>query len=256
MIETSLCYIEHNDKYLMLHRTKKEKDVNQGKWIGIGGKQEPGENMTECLKREVLEETGLKLNSFRARGIITFISEGWEPEKMFLFTSDDFEGDPESVENFTCSEGLLKWVKKDEVEGLNLWEGDRVFLKKLAQNEPFFFMRLGYVGDELTTCVVGGENFADKVYEAVAHIPYGMVTTYGEIANLAGYPGAARAVGNALHNNPYEGIIPCHRVVNAQGKLAENFCFDGPEEQARRLEDEGVKVKDGYVAGFKKQNKD
>ena len=165
---------------------------------------------------------------------------------MFLFTSSDFSGDPDTA-CFDCDEGELRWVPKEEIMDLRLWEGDRIFMKKLADDDPFFFMRLEYRGDELTECNVGAENFKERVYEETARVPRGRVSTYGEIAVMAGHPGAARAVGNALHENPYEGVIPCHRIVNASGRPASNFGFGGPEEQLKLLRKEGVEIKNGRV---------
>ena len=246
MIDSTLCYIEKDGKYLMLLRNKKEVDCNKGKWIGVGGKREPLETIPECLVREVREETGLTLRSWEPRAIIYFNSDEWEQERMFLFTSSDFSGDPDTA-RFDCDEGELRWVPKEEIMDLRLWEGDRIFMKKLADDDPFFFMRLEYRGDELTECNVGAENFKERVYEETARVPRGRVSTYGEIAVMAGHPGAARAVGNALHENPYEGVIPCHRIVNASGRPASNFGFGGPEEQLKLLRKEGVEIKNGRV---------
>ena len=246
MIDSTLCYIEKDGKYLMLLRNKKEVDCNKGKWIGVGGKREPLETIPECLVREVREETGLTLRSWEPRAIIYFNSDEWEQERMFLFTSSDFSGDPDTA-RFDCDEGELRWVPKEEIMDLRLWEGDRIFMKKLADDDPFFFMRLEYRGDELTECHVGAENFKERVYEETARVPRGRVSTYGEIAVMAGHPGAARAVGNALHENPYEGVIPCHRIVNASGRPASNFGFGGPEEQLKLLRKEGVEIKNGRV---------
>ena len=248
---TTLCYIEKDDKYLMLHRNKKENDENAGKWIGIGGHIEKYESITECLIREVREETGLILRNYRARGIVDFISDEWGEEKMFLFTADEFDGmlntQPDGTVEDVCNEGELRWVKKSDVMDLELWEGDRIFLEELANDAPFFFLELRYQADSLVSHTLGGKTFAEQVYQAVSRIPAGKVATYGEIACLSGHPGAARAVGTALHKNPYEGIIPCHRVVNARYELADEFVFGGPGEQQRRLEAEGVKVVNGRV---------
>ena len=144
MKNTTLCYISKGDKVLMLHRTKKQDDVNEGKWIGVGGHLEPGESKEMCVKREVWEETGLTLNSLKYRGVIDFFPDRYESERMFLFTSDDFDG-----EMHECDEGDLKWVEKDQVMNLNLWEGDRIFLKYLVDDEPFFHLKLFYEGDKL-----------------------------------------------------------------------------------------------------------
>lgn len=118
MIQTTLCYIEQDEKYLMLHRVSKEKDINKDKWIGVGGKFEYGESPEECLLREVKEETGLTLLNYRLRGILTFSCDEIDPEYIFLYTSDKFEG-----EITTCDEGALEWVKKKDILSLNLWEG-------------------------------------------------------------------------------------------------------------------------------------
>ncbi len=135
---TTLCYLEKGDCYLMLHRIKKQQDINKGKWIGVGGHLEGIETPGECLVREVREETGLILNSFRYRGIITFIYADIL-EYMFLFTSDDFTG-----ELGECDEGELAWIPKEEILSLNIWEGDTIFLKKLLENEDFFSLKLIY----------------------------------------------------------------------------------------------------------------
>lgn len=128
----------------MLHRVKKHHDLNQGKWIGVGGKFKEGESPVDCLLRECLEETGLSLTSFRFRGIVTFVSDQAPTEYMFLFTADQWSG-----ELHDCSEGVLQWVDKDKVPQLNLWEGDRIFLRYLDENRPFFFLTLRYHGDKL-----------------------------------------------------------------------------------------------------------
>ena len=142
---TTLCYIENNDCYLMLHRTKKKKDVNKDKWIGVGGHAEGNETPQECLIREVKEETGLLLTSYKFRGLITFISDEYEAEMMRLFTADGYTG-----ELITCDEGELEWVKKSDVPQLPTWEGDAQFLKLLLEDEKrFFAMKLRYEGERL-----------------------------------------------------------------------------------------------------------
>ena len=141
---TTLCYIEKDNKYLMLHRTKKQNDANQDKWIGVGGKFEADETPQECLLREVYEETSLILTSYSLRGIVTFISDEWETEYMFLFTSSEFEGQVSD-----CDEGELVWIDKNELMNLNLWEGDKIFLKLLTEDVGFFSLKLKYRGDEL-----------------------------------------------------------------------------------------------------------
>ncbi len=143
---TTLCYIENDHgEYLMLHRTKKQNDLNAGKWIGVGGKFETDETPEECLLREVYEETGLTLTRYRFRGIVTFLSNEWEGEYMHLFTADKYEGTL-----CDCNEGELAWVPKNDVLKLNLWEGDHIFLRELLKNDRFFSLKLSYTGDVLT----------------------------------------------------------------------------------------------------------
>lgn len=136
---TTLCYIEHDDSYLMMHRTKKEKDINKDKWIGIGGHFEYGESPDECLLREVDEETGLTLTSYTARGVITFIYGENVVEYMHLYTADGFTG-----EIHECDEGELVWVPKEKVMELPIWEGDKIFLRFLNERKDFFSLKLVY----------------------------------------------------------------------------------------------------------------
>lgn len=149
---TTLCYMEQDGKYLMMHRVKKEHDINEGKWIGVGGHFEPGESPEECLLREVKEETGLTLTSWQFRGIVTFTSDDCPTEYMCLYTADRFEGTLRE----DCREGVLEWVPKEEVMKRRLWEGDRVFLKLLTEEAPFFSLKLSYENDRLTECVLDG----------------------------------------------------------------------------------------------------
>lgn len=144
MINTTLCYIEKNNKYLMLHRTKKENDLNEGKWIGVGGKFEKDETPEECLLREVKEETGLTLTNYKMRAVITFISNEWETEYMYLFTADEFTGNLVG-----CDEGELEWIDKKKIPLLNIWEGDKIFLEKLLADSTFFTLKLVYEGNKL-----------------------------------------------------------------------------------------------------------
>ena len=152
MTTTTLCYIENDNKYLMLHRVKKKNDINEGKWIGVGGHVEYQESPEECLVREVKEETGLTLTSWKFRGIVTFISEDWNTEYMCLYTADGYEG-----EIIPCNEGVLEWIRKEDLLKLNLWEGDKIFLKLLQENAPFFSLKLAYKGDVLTEAVLDGK---------------------------------------------------------------------------------------------------
>lgn len=155
MKNTTLCYIEQNGCYLMLHRVKKHQDPNAGKWIGVGGKFEENESPDECLVREVKEETGLTLTRWHCRGIVTFVSDEWPTEYMHLFTADGFEG-----QLADCDEGELAWVKKEDVPALRLWEGDRVFLELLTKEEPFFLLKLIYRGEALAGAVLNGRTLA------------------------------------------------------------------------------------------------
>lgn len=151
---TTLCYIEKDDKYLMLHRVKKENDLNKDKWIGVGGKFEEGETPEECLLREVKEETGLTLTSYKFRGIITFLSDEWGCEYMHLFTADEYQGELPEERMRECDEGELVWVPKSEIENLHLWEGDKIFLRLLEEREEFFSLKLRYEGDTLVESVL------------------------------------------------------------------------------------------------------
>ena len=153
MLNTTLCYITRGNDVLMLHRIKKEKDLNKDKWIGIGGKFEEGESPDECLLREAMEETGLKLTTWRCRGIVTFLTNGpWEGEYMYLFTADGFEGQLKE-----CDEGQLEWISREKLGSLPKWEGDKIFLDLLWQDAPFFLLTLRYNGDKLVEAVLNGE---------------------------------------------------------------------------------------------------
>ena len=144
MLNTTLCYIEKDNKYLMLHRVKKVNDLNHDKWVGIGGKCIENETPDECLLREVKEETGLTLTEYRLRGIVTFLSDKWEGEYMYLYTATDYTG-----EMIECDEGNLEWVDIDKVCDLPIWEGDKLFFEELRRDRGFFTMMLRYEGDDL-----------------------------------------------------------------------------------------------------------
>ena len=144
MKQTTLCYIEKNDSYLMMHRVKKENDINRDKWVGVGGKLEAGESPEDCLLREVREETGLVLKQFQYRGFITFISNKWGCEYMHLFTATEYEGEIKE-----CEEGNLEWVPKSKIDELHLWEGDKIFFRLLEENAGFFSLKLCYQDDNL-----------------------------------------------------------------------------------------------------------
>lgn len=144
MINTTLCYIEKDDKFLMLHRVKKKNDINHEKWIGVGGKFEKDETPEECLLREVKEETGLTLTKYQFRGVVTFISNEYETEYMYLFKGEEYTG-----EMIECDEGELVWVPIEDVFSLNIWEGDKIFLELLAKKDYVFNLKLRYEGNTL-----------------------------------------------------------------------------------------------------------
>ena len=154
MDNTTLCYLERGDEYLLLHRTKKKNDLNRDKWTGVGGHFETGESPEECMKREVWEETGLTVTSYRYRGIVTFVSDGYT-EYMHLFTADGWTG-TEKV----CDEGDLEWMQKKKFAALPMWEGDKIFLDLLEQNAPFFSLKLIYEKDRLTGAILNGKEIA------------------------------------------------------------------------------------------------
>lgn len=143
MICTTLCYLEREKKYLMLYRNKKKVDMNHGKWIGVGGHIEEGETPEACVQREVYEETGFTLKNFSLCAKLHFyIDEVYE--LCYLYISRDFVGELKE-----CDEGELKWIPKDEILKLNLWQGDILFLKRLLKDESYFEMKLTYIKDDL-----------------------------------------------------------------------------------------------------------
>lgn len=148
---TTLCYLERDNQYLMLHRISKKNDVNKDKWIGVGGHFEGKESPEECLIREVKEETGLTLTSYRFRGIVTFICDDYPVEFMCLYTADGFEGELKE-----CDEGKLEWVDKDRLMELELWEGDKIFFRLLQEEAPFFSLKLAYENGVLKEAVQDG----------------------------------------------------------------------------------------------------
>ena len=152
MINTTLCYIEKDGKYLMLHRVKKVNDLNQDKWIGIGGKFEDKESPEECNQREVFEETGLTVKNARYCGIVTFVSDKWETEYMHIFHSDSFTGTVKE-----CDEGNLEWIDKKALYSLPIWQGDKIFLNLIEQQVSFFSLKLVYEGERLTDAILNGE---------------------------------------------------------------------------------------------------
>lgn len=153
MKNTTLCYVERDDCWLMLHRVKKERDANRDKWIGLGGKCEEGESPEDCVLREVYEESGLTLLHPRYRGLVSFISDRWPTEYMHLFTAHRFSG----AVNWACGEGTLEWVPKAQVPALPIWAGDKIFLRLLEEGAPFFSLKLVYRGERLEQAVLNGE---------------------------------------------------------------------------------------------------
>lgn len=153
---TTLCYIEQNDHVLMLHRIKKANDINKGKWIGVGGKFEHNESPDDCLLREVQEETGLTLDRWQLRGIVTFIYNDMDAEYMFLYTATAFHG----TLHDNCREGVLKWIPQKEVADLALWPGDRIFFRLLREAVPAFSLKLIYCGDQLIEAFLNGQPVA------------------------------------------------------------------------------------------------
>ena len=147
MVNTTLCYIERDGEYLMIHRVKKKNDMNHDKWIGVGGKFEGGESPFDCARREILEETGVKVTDLKYRGIVTFVSDEFGTEYMHLFTARGYTGEID----YNCDEGRLEWVKKERVRELPIWEGDKIFLDLLDTEERFFSLKLEYEGDSLVS---------------------------------------------------------------------------------------------------------
>lgn len=151
LLQTTLCYLEQDGCYLMLHRVKKKNDVNKDKWIGVGGKFEPGEDALACAMREVLEETGYTMDHPRYRAMVDFYCPPWQPERMHLYTCDAFSGTPHP-----CNEGDLVWVPRDQVQALPIWQGDKIFFDLLDRDAPFFHLELFYQGEALVRAVLDG----------------------------------------------------------------------------------------------------
>ena len=151
MKNTTLCYIERDGCYLLLHRIKKKNDLNQDKWIGVGGKFEDKESPEDCALREIREETGLTVTRWQYRGIVTFVSDRWETEYMHLFTADEFTGQLKE-----CDEGVLEWIAWKRMLELPHWKGDRIFLRLMRQNVPFFSLKLRYEDERLMEATLNG----------------------------------------------------------------------------------------------------
>ena len=152
MINSTLCYLERGDEYLMLHRVKKKNDMNHDKWLGVGGKFEDKESPEDCILRECLEDTGLTLTDYRYCGLVTFVSDEYPTEYMHLFTATGWTGTPKE-----CDEGVLEWIKKADLLSLPMWEGDKIFLRLLDEERPFFSLKLQYSGETLVLAVLDGQ---------------------------------------------------------------------------------------------------
>lgn len=156
MLNTTLCYIERGDEWLLLHRVKKANDLNRDKWIGLGGKFLPGETPEQCVLREVREEAGLTLTRYRYRGLVTFVSDRFPAEYMHLFTAQEFRG-----EISECDEGELEWIPKSTFAALPQWEGDKIFLRLLEEGAEFFTLVLQYRGESLVRAVLNGRRLPE-----------------------------------------------------------------------------------------------
>ncbi|MBR1849877.1 MAG: 8-oxo-dGTP diphosphatase [Bacteroidales bacterium] len=162
MKQTTLCYLDNGTQYLMLHRVKKANDASHDKWIGVGGKCEGDESPDECMVREVREETGLEVTRWRYRGIVTFVSDTWPSEYMHLFTATTWRG----ILADDCREGDLAWIDKSRLGSLELWEGDRLFLRLLLdEGAPFFSMKLVYRADTLVEARIDGRELSFQSQE-------------------------------------------------------------------------------------------
>ncbi len=240
---TTLCYIEKDNKYLMLHRIKKENDINHDKWIGVGGKFEWGESPEECLLREVKEETGYTLTAWKYRGIITFVYGEDIVEYMSLFTADGFEGT-----TIDCNEGVLEWVEKDRISELNLWEGDRIFFRLLEEREDFFSLKLIYnMEDVLMRAVLDGKelelteekepdierinNYTDNRFSEKALNQHGAFVVNGVFLYEVLITGTSEAVITGENRKYYEAVIEYFRFFaehittfrDAQGNMVKQY---------------------------------
>ncbi len=155
LLKTTLCYFEKDGCYLMLYRNKKKNDLNEGKWIGVGGHVEVGETPLRCVKREFLEETGMRLTRYAYRGYVDFLNDKYPPERMYLYVGKQAEGELKE-----CDEGELRYIKKEKVGELSLWEGDKIFLPLLLQDDGVFHLSLYYHGDELIEAI--GPSYEEK----------------------------------------------------------------------------------------------
>ena len=207
----TLCYLEKDDKFLMLHRTKKENDVNKGKWIGVGGKLEKDETPLQCIKREIKEETGFDAHDLEYRGLVVFNYNDNPPEYMFVYNCKNFSG--EILDN--CKEGVLKWIDKNELFDLNIWEGDRIFLSLILNNSPFFYLTLNYNNDKLISHELEFKDDGYSVFEVF--IPEDYINNV--ISSLGRY--------NLLKEGNYDNVYASIDVIGHWTTLPGANPFDG-----------------------------
>ena len=203
---TTLCYLEKGERYLMLHRVKKENDLNHDKWIGVGGKFEADESPEDCLLRECREETGLTLTKYRYRGVVTFVSDEWDTEYMHLFTATGWTG-----EQVACEEGDLEWIRKSELLALPLWEGDRIFLRLLEEGAPFFSLKLRYEGERLAEAALNGRTLTAAERCGDALLPVGGKPALLVSACLLGC--ACRYDGKSKGNVDVQALAKEYRLI-------------------------------------------
>ncbi|MBP5246964.1 MAG: pyridoxamine 5'-phosphate oxidase family protein [Fibrobacter sp.] len=232
MLNTSLCYIEQNGSYLLLHRVKKKNDINHDKWIGIGGKFEEGESPEDCIRREAREETGLELNDLKYCGIVTFISDGMnEVEFMHLFKATQFTGKIKE-----CDEGVLEWISKEKFAELPHWDGDRIFLTLMDREVPFFSLKLTYKGDVLTEALLNEKpvDHRDFAFGSLAEFPP-MRRKDREMQT--------EAAAEILTTGEY-GILSTQNSLGYPYGIPINYAFDGKDIWIHGAKDAGEKAKD------------
>lgn len=258
---STLCYIENENQYLMLHRVVKKNDVNKDKWIGVGGHFEEGESPEECVLREVKEETGYTLTSYQYRGLVTFVFADIEMEYMSLFTADGFEGEP-----IPCDEGVLEWVDIEEVWKLNLWEGDKIFFRLLDENVPFFSLKLVYnVNGQLEYAALNGKQM--EMFDVIDEdgTPTGVIKERGVVHREGALHATSHVwIARPNHKSGYDILLQkrsackdshpgCYDISSA-GHIAAG---DGPLESAlRELHEElGIAAKPEHLLEFGVQYK-
>lgn len=231
MLNTTLCYIEQNGAYLLLHRVKKQNDINHDKWIGIGGKFEEGESPEDCVRREAREETGLELTDLKYCGIVTFLSDGMdETEFMHLFRATQFTGELK-----TCDEGVLEWVPKEKFASLPHWDGDRIFLTLLDRESPFFSLKLTYKGNELIEALLNGIPVKADDF------------SYGSLPDFPPMRRQERALSHQetleiLRTNEY-GVLAIENSLGYPYGVPLNYVFDGEHIWFHGAKNAGEKAK-------------